>query len=66
MINVYAGRKRPCGWSFLAHHWELIIVSLKENQEASGYHRRHLGDRPVQRTRGGHQQQDQADREDGL
>ena len=29
MINAYAGRKRPRGWSFLAHHWELIIVSLE-------------------------------------
>jgi len=28
MINAYAGRERPRGWSFLAHHWELIIVSL--------------------------------------
>jgi len=28
MINAYAGRERPRSWSFLAHHWELIIVSL--------------------------------------
>jgi hypothetical protein len=28
MINAYAARKRPRGWSFLAHYWELIIVSL--------------------------------------
>ena len=31
MINAYAGRERPRGWSFLAHHWELIIVSLGNN-----------------------------------
>jgi len=30
MINAYAGRERPRGWSFLAHHWELIIVSLAD------------------------------------
>jgi len=30
MINAYAGRERPRGWSFLAHHWELIIVFLEE------------------------------------
>ena len=30
MINAYAGRERPRGWSFLAHHWELIIVSLEQ------------------------------------
>jgi len=30
MINAYVGRERPRGWSFLAHHWELIIVSLAE------------------------------------
>ncbi|RRF97648.1 MAG: hypothetical protein DUD39_13820 [Coriobacteriaceae bacterium] len=29
MINAYAGHERPRGWSFLTHHWELIIVSLK-------------------------------------
>ena len=28
MINAYAGYERPRGWSFLTHHWELIIVSL--------------------------------------
>jgi hypothetical protein len=28
MINAYAARERPRGWSFLAYHWELIIVSL--------------------------------------
>ncbi len=30
MINAYVGRERPRGWSFLAHYWELIIVSLEE------------------------------------
>ena len=30
MINAYAGRESPRGWSFLAHHWELIIVSLRD------------------------------------
>ena len=29
MINAYASRERPRGWPFLAHHWELIIVSLE-------------------------------------
>jgi hypothetical protein len=29
MINVHAGRERPRSWSFLAHHWELITVSLE-------------------------------------
>ena len=29
MINAYAGCERPRGWSFLAHHWELITVSLE-------------------------------------
>ncbi|RRF96930.1 MAG: hypothetical protein DUD39_15185 [Coriobacteriaceae bacterium] len=38
----------------------------EEDQKASGYHRRHLREWAVQRTRGGRQQQDQADREDGL
>ena len=33
MINAYAGRERPRGWSFLAHHWELIIVSLGRHAE---------------------------------
>ena len=28
MINAHTGRERPRSWSFLAHHWELIIVSL--------------------------------------
>ena len=43
-----------------------VCRALKEDQKASGCHSRHLGERPVQRTRRGHQQQDQADREDGL
>ena len=30
MINAYVGRERPRIWSFLAHYWELIIVSLEQ------------------------------------
>ena len=30
MINAYADRERPRGWSFLAYHWELTIVSLED------------------------------------